>query len=347
MLPKSVTDRPGVAEILAESDVWDLTLPWLPVYWDIDVLARYKRAGFTFVSLTLQDWPPTLEGMQQCVGRFKEIVARHADWLTFGHSLAEIDRGRREGKLVLGLNSQEIRPVGEDLSRVEALYELGVRHMLLAYNVRNLAADGCAEVADAGLSNFGRQLVREMNRVGMIVDCAHTGRRSSLEAIELSERPVIFSHSNVYSLCPHIRNIRDEQIRACADRGGVIGIVGVGAFLGDIEARTESMFRHIDYVATLVGPEHVGLGTDFVNIFPVKNHLPAWEAMDETCKSWPEAANAWPDPSGAQIPVENSYCFRPEQLAELVAIMLAHGYTVGVVKGILAANFRRVYAAAL
>lgn len=348
MLPENLMERSDVAEILAASDVWDMTLPWLPVYWDLEILARYKRAGFTFVSLTLQDWPPTFDGTRQCIERFKEIAAEHADWLTFGSSLAEIDRARSEGRLALGLNSQETRPIGEDLSRIEALYEVGVRHMLLAYNVRNLVADGCAEIADAGLSNFGRQLVREMNRVGMIVDCAHTGRRSSLEAIELSERPVIFSHSNVYSICPHIRNVQDDQIRACAGGDGVIGIVGIGAFLGDVQARTEIFFRHIDYVAALVGPEHVGLGTDFVNVFPVKDHLHTWETFDTThTKSWPDPAHAWPNPSSALIPVEDSYCFRPEQLVELVAIMLAHGYSAEAIRGILGGNFRRVYESAL
>jgi membrane dipeptidase len=324
-----------------------MTLPWLPIYWEIDTLARYKRAGYTFVSATLQDWPPTLDGMRQCVERFKEIAKPESSWLTFGCSLAEIDRGRREGKLVIGLNSQETRPIGEDLSRVEALYALGVRHMLLAYNVRNLVADGCAEVSDAGLSNFGRQVVREMDRVGIIVDCAHTGRRSSLEAIELSERPVIFSHSNAYSVCRHIRNICDEQIHACAARGGVIGVVGVGAYLGDAEARAMSMFRHIDYIATLVGPEHVGLGTDYVKIFPVKNYLSVWEAISASEKAWPDPTNAWPDPTGTQIPADESRCFGPEQLVELIELMLAHGYSSDVVKGILGGNFRRVYATAV
>src|SRR5687767_8379290 len=158
--------NPTVAAILESADVWDMTLPWIPIYWDLEVLARYKRAGYTFVSLTLQDWPPTFEGMRRCIERFKEMAQPQSAWLTFGSSLADIDRGRRAGKLVVGLNSQETRPIAEDLSRIEALYALGVRHMLLAYNVRNLVADGCAEVADAGLSNFGRQVVREMDRVG-------------------------------------------------------------------------------------------------------------------------------------------------------------------------------------
>jgi membrane dipeptidase len=330
--PRAEID-PAVRTMLADADVWDITLPWLPGYQEMETLARFKRAGFTFVSATLQDWPPTFDGTLECVCRFKELAQPEAHWLTFGSSIAEIDRGRREGKLVIGLNSQETSLIGTELPRIEALRAIGVRHMLLAYNVRNLVADGCAEVADAGLSNFGRLVVREMDRVGIILDCTHTGRRSSLEAMELTCRPPIFSHSNAYSVCAHIRNITDEQIRACAARGGVVGVVGIGAFLGDAAARTETMFRHIDYIAELVGPQHVGLGTDYV-----RDMEPAW-AFVRTQKD-----TAWPDPTGTQL--YEGTCFQPEQLPELVQAMLAHGYSTEEVRGILGANFRRVYATA-
>jgi len=312
----------------------------------MDILRRYRRAGYTFVSLTLQDWPPTFEGMRRTVKQYEQLAAAESSWLTFGSSLAEIDRGRLEGKLVVGLNSQETRVIGEDLALIASLHELGVRHMLLAYNVRNLVADGCAEVADTGLSNFGRQVVREMNRVGIVVDCSHTGRRSSLEAVDLSDQPVIFSHSNAYAICPHIRNITDEQIRACAARGGVIGVVGVGAFLGDAQARTDSLFRHIDHIAALVGAQHVGLGTDYVNILRVEDHGEEWKRIGSSEKSWPDSANAWPDPTGTQISIEASHCFKPEQLEDLVGVMMGHSYSMAEIKGILGGNFRRVYARA-
>lgn len=321
---------PAVSAILASSEVWDMTLPWLLEQQEMATLARFKRAGFTFVSATAEDFPPTFAGVQRCIDHFKEAAKAEAAWLTIGSSVAEIEQGRRDGKLVVGLNVQDTVQLGTDLSRVEALHAMGVRHMLLAYNTRNFVADGCAEAADAGLSNFGRQVVREMNRVDMVVDCSHTGRRSSLEAIELCERPPIFSHSGAYAVCPHIRNVRDEQIRACAGRGGVIGVVGIGAFLGDPEARTESLFRHVDYIVSLVGSEHVGLGTDFV-----KNMPAVWEAF-RTQKD-----TAWPDPTGTQL--YEGGCFQPEQLAELVEIMLAHGYPTEAIKGILGANFKRVY----
>jgi membrane dipeptidase len=149
--------------------------------------------------------------------------------------------------------------------------------------------------------------------------------------MELCDRPPIFSHSGAYSVCAHIRNIRDEQIQACAARGGVIGIVGIGAFLGDAAARTESLFRHIDYVATKVGSDHVGLGIDYV-----KNMPSVWEAIRA------HKETSWPDPTGTQL--YEGDCFQPEQLSELVEMMLAHGYSSEAIRGVLGANFRRVYA---
>jgi len=348
MNPETSQVDPAIAGIIDGADVWDMTLPWLPIYWDMNVLASYRAAGYTFVSATLQDWPPTLAGTERCITRFKAAAAPASDWLMFGSSLEQIDAGRRQGKLVVGLNSQETRLIGEDLSHIEGLYALGVRHMLLAYNVRNLVADGCAESANAGLSNFGRQVIREMNRVGMIVDCAHTGRQSSLEAIELSTAPVIFSHANPHTLCDHIRNLHDDQIRACAKRGGVIGVVGVGAYLGDEQARTETVFKHIDYLCQTVGPQAVGLGTDYVKILPASRYEREWAAAanDADTRSWPEAGNAWPDPPGKQLAVESTRCFAPSQLPELVSMMHARGYSKTNIRDILGGNFRRVYTVA-
>src|SRR5262249_55179140 len=142
-------------------------------------------------------------------------------------------------------------------------------------------------------------------------------------------------------------NLSDEQIRACAAGGGVIGVVGLGDYLNDVEARSESLFRHIDYIASLVGSEHVGLGTDYVDIFPVKDHQARWDAYrvkHGDLLKWPDPANAWPD--SEQVGGANSRCFAPEQLVELIEIMLTHGYSSEVVRGILGSNFRRVYGVA-
>ena len=220
--------------------------------------------------------PATYAGVLQTIAEWRQVCEGHRDWLVMVDSLADIDAARGAGKLAMGINVQDCAPLETDLSRLAALRAAGVWHMLLAYQTRNLVADGCAEPADAGLSLLGRQVIAEMNRVGIVVDCAHTGYRSSLEAMELSGRPTIFSHSGAFAVCRHIRNIRDDQIEACAATGGVVGIVGIGAFLGDPRAAAETMFRHLDHVVSLVGAEHAGIGTDFV-----KDMEMIWKWMDE------------------------------------------------------------------
>ena len=318
------------SELIARSaNVWDLTIPWVRMYWSIDVLKRYHRAGYTYASLTIQDMPASFEGVLEDVRDFEAECEPHADWLCFARNSAEIDEAKRAGKLALGLNVQDTVLVHDDLDRLETLRNIGVRHMLLAYQVRNRAADGCAEPANGGLSLFGRELVRKMNEVGIVVDGSHVGKRSSLDAIELSQTPVIFSHSGIKAVCDHIRNIDDEQICACADAGGVIGIVGIGAFLGDPDATAATVFRHIDHVVQLVGPEHAGIGTDFIN-----DLAPVWKAIEES------GGDAW-HPNGQQR--YDGVAFAPDQLNELVQIMMTNGYEVDAIRGILGDNFRRVY----
>ncbi len=344
---KYAAATPEAAAILKSSDVWDMTIPWTPIQRDLETLRRYKRSGYTYVSLTTQDWGPTYEGTLESIRSFKEIAKGQSDWLVYGGSIAEIEKGRRDGKLVFGFNSQETLPIGMDLSRLETLHKAGVRHMLLAYQVRNFVADGCAEAGNAGLSNYGKLVVKEMNRVGMVVDCSHTGRRSTLEAIELTEHPPIFSHSGAYAVTAHIRNIHDDQIKACAAKGGVIGIFGLGYFIGDLQARTETYFRHIDHIVQLVGPQHVGIGSDY--LAPVFFDKEASKRLFEKSgsKPWPDGRIAWLDPTGTQLPMGEGTGFQPEQLAELVGMMLAKGYKADAIKGILGSNFKRVYAAAV
>jgi membrane dipeptidase len=137
------------------------------------------------------------------------------------------------------------KAIDDQVSLIQFYYDLGVRWMLIAYNRANLAGGGCLE-EDTGLTEFGAQAIDEMARVGMVTCCSHTGERTSLEVIEHSKSPVIFSHSNPRALLDHPRNIRDHVIRACAAKGRLIGINGVGVFLGPNDTRSEMVARHID-----------------------------------------------------------------------------------------------------
>lgn len=157
--------------------------------------------------------------------------------------------------------TQQWNSVEDELRYVRIFFQLGIRMMHLTYNRRNMLGDGCAEPANAGLSDFGRAVIAEMNRVGVIVDVAHSGWQTSLEAAKASSKPMVASHSACAALNRHIRCKPDEVIRAIADTGGFIGICCIPSFLGrshDLNA----MLDHIDHVVKRFGADHVAIGTD-------------------------------------------------------------------------------------
>jgi len=156
---------------------------------------------------------------------------------------------------------QDWETVPDELRYVRIFYQLGIRMMHLTYQRRNMIGDGCAEKANGGLSDFGRAVIAEMNRVGVIPDVAHSGWQTSLEAAQVSGRPVVASHTTCGNLYPHIRSKPDEVIRAIADSGGLVGVCCISRFLrgkGDINA----LLDHIEHVTTTFGVDYVGIGTD-------------------------------------------------------------------------------------
>ena len=308
-----------------EALVWDMTLPFQPRYADFTLLDRYRTSGADFVSLTVNDFANPLAGTLLHLASVRQGIRDRSEDLLLVESVEDIEAAKEEGKLAIGFHFQETNPLEGSLAMVELYYRLGVRHMLLAYNQKNRVGDGCAESTDAALSRFGVSVVKEMNRVGMIVDGSHSGHRTTLHAMEVSSAPFVFSHANAHALHPHYRNVRDDQIKACAQTNGVIGINGVGSFLGDTEASTEAIFRHVDYMVNLVGPKHVGIALDYTLPDPDWT----WDKVDP---------DAWP-PSEASIEARDA---GPEQLPELTQRMLDHAYREEDVRDILGRNFLRV-----
>jgi membrane dipeptidase len=179
----------------------------------------------------------------------------------------DIVKAKEEGRRCLYLTgngvplTQQWVSVEDELRYLRIFFQLGIRMMHLTYQRRNMIGDGCAESSNAGLSDFGRSVVAEMNRVGVIVDIAHSGWRTSLEAAQLSQRPMVASHTTCTALHHHIRSKPDEVIRSIADSGGLVGMCCIPRFLGgngDIKA----LLDHIDHVVKNFGVEHVGIGTD-------------------------------------------------------------------------------------
>ncbi len=317
-------------ELYRSSLVWDMTVPYgLQHATDGITLPRFRKAGFGLVSLTIGGdktfGPETALGS---IGKVYAVCAKHPELYRFVRTIDDVDAARKAGQLAITLNFQGTNVLANDVGLVEVFYRLGVRHMLMAYNQKNLVGDGCAERTDAGLSRFGLTMIREMNRVGMLVDGTHTGYRTSMEAMEASTAPCIFSHCNAHAVFPHYRNIRDDQIRKCAETGGVIGVNGLGEFLDDVEAKSETMFRHLDHIVNLVGAKHAGIGLDYV-----KDVAGFWKYVDDN-------PDAWPDNQGR--PNRHTKFVQPEQVEDLAELMCRKNYPDEAVRGILGGNFHRV-----
>jgi membrane dipeptidase len=255
------------AELHGDALVWDMTLPIITPGQPErkrQVFARASRAGFDFQSITLAVDGMDFTAAAQQIADHRRLVREQPETCVLVASADDVLRARESGRLAVGLHFQGTAPFEENLGWVDLFYELGIRHALMAYNEKNRVGCGCHVPEDTGLTEHGRELIREMNRVGMIVDCAHTGYRTTMETLEASQSPAVISHTNVRALRDHPRCVFDDQIQACAAKGGVLGITGLSAFLGMGAPTPERLVDHIDHVATLVGPEHVGLGLDYV-----------------------------------------------------------------------------------
>jgi membrane dipeptidase len=315
---------------LAKFIVCDANLPWpakIPVRLKNEAIERHKKAGVTFLSLSLgavQTLPDTVA----YVSRERRRLEGDGR-LAIVSSAADVARAKRDNKLAVAFNFQGSTPLGGKVELVDVYRRLGVGQINLAYNHRNEFADGCMEKTDAGLSQLGRSLVKEMNRLGTIVDCSHSSYRASMDAMEVSEDPVIFSHSNADALCPHPRNLKDDQIKRIAERDGFIGVTGVARFLGKPQDNSSAtVVEHIDYFAQMIGARYVGYGLDHVFYEEIRHREIADGDSDHTL--WAEDER----PPFKWV--------QPEQLGEIASLLARRGYGEGDIAGVMGANYLRV-----
>jgi membrane dipeptidase len=290
---------------------------------DLRELKRYRDSGVDFVSLNIGMDMDSFENVLQVLAGYRNYIRSHPEQCVLALSVDDILKAKAAGKLAIAFDLEGSEPLLGDINLISLFYDLGVRQMLLAYNKDNRASGGCLE-GKWGLTEFGKEVVREMNRVGMVVDASHMSYQATMDTFEISKDPVIFSHSNPAGLRSHVRNITDEQIKACARTGGVVGINGVGDFLGSTQS--EKVVEHIEYVMNLVGPEHVGIGLDYV--------VDKQELM-EYVKGNPDIYP--PDKMQDVISF-----VEPEQLPEFTELLYQKGYSEQIIGGILGGNFFRM-----
>ncbi len=305
--------------------------------WDEAEYEAVKRSGYTGIvtSLDRRDLQTAIDELLTWKKRVQEFPDRYLIAL----EARDFDRAKREGKLTVMMNFQNATMLEGEADNVDALHALGMRCFQLTYNSRNLIGDGCLERTNAGLSDFGVEVVKRMNRLGVLVDLSHCGPQTTLDGIAFSEKPVAITHSMVEKFRPgHPRAKTDEQIKALADKGGVFGVAALGYFIGKnpgTDTTIETYADHIDYTVNLIGVEHVGLSTDY----PVRG-LESWI----TRENWYEPRLKIYKPSyDVQWPPFIPELDPPERFRNLVAVLDRRGWKTRDLERLLGGNWMRLF----
>jgi len=242
----------------------DITLEQYEEYMD-----HFIENGFTSMSVTISNGSDdSVEQVFERIDTFNQYLADQPDRYMQIKSLDDFETALTEGRLGAFYNFQSMNAFGEDISNVEKYYDLGLRTTNVTYNQDNAYGGGAVSNEDGsndGVTELGRQVIAEMNRVGMVVDCSHSSDQTCIEAASLTTKPMIMSHSNAAALQAIGRNNSDEAMKAVAETGGAICVNFIGGFLNaEGDARPASIAAHIQHVADLTGPEHVCAGSDYV-----------------------------------------------------------------------------------
>ena len=308
-----------------------------------DILTNFRQGGVTAVAATVgygQKNLGTINYTTRNLGKWLERIRRNSDTLMHITSVEDFTTAKKENKLGIIFHFQGTIAIEDDLNVLEVYHRLGLRMCQLCYNNADLVGYGCTEKEDRGLTDFGREAIKEMNRLGVIVDCAHTGLQTTLDAVKASEYPVMISHGNARAVHSNARNLPDNIIKAIADNEGVIGVNGYPAFVsGKPVPDVDDYINHIDYYKKLVGVDYICIGMDYfeyqagvldnekaMNIYNYLIDSGSWSKED-----YPPPP--WHYPEGIEM---------PEKFGNLTAALFRRGYTEDEVTKILGGNYMRV-----
>lgn len=232
-------------------------------YWGLH-FDTFHKAGFHAQLVTVLGTGDVMDGVE-AFKTIHQIIRQNPDKLLKVTHIDDLNTAKREGTLGVICHMQGAENLGSDIGNLNLFYDLGLRVLQLAYNRRNYWCEGCLEPDQStGLSNLGRRLVSACNETGIVIDGSHCSTGSVLQVCELSDKPVICSHSNAYAVHPSRRNITDEVIFALADTNGVVGVCGFPPFVSSQRPLTLHHFiDHIDHIESLVGIDHISLGLDY------------------------------------------------------------------------------------
>ncbi len=309
--------------------------------WDSDAVYESLNAGsvaaINATQATWEGYEETLDMIAKWYVRFRE----RPDQILLVETVDDIHRAEREGKTGIIFGWQNTSPIENDLDRLALFHKLGVRIMQVTYHERNLLGDGCMERQDGGLTNFGIDAVKEMNRLGILLDLSHVGIATTQESIEVSEKPVAITHANAKSYFDHRRNKTDKAIKTMAEKGGVIGATCIRGFLRNtLTAQLDDYLDAIDHLVQMVGVDHVSLGTDHTQDQPEE----FWKFIGG--QQGTKYPSKFTPPNGGPLPWYDQYpdeLKTPDQLPIMSEALLKRGYSDDDVIKILGGNWLRLF----
>jgi membrane dipeptidase len=307
-------------------------------------IADIKASGVTAVNVTVGgvgSYTKDFEEALRNIAFWEEQTVAHPDALMKIKTAADLVEAKKNSRLGLIYGFQDATPFGESLERLDLFYDLGLRIVQFTYNLRNLVGDGCLEPGDAGLSLFGRKLVARMNEKLMLIDLSHCGRRTTLEAIDLSKQPVAITHAGCTAVSDLPRNKTDEQLRKLADKGGVFGVYFMPYLRTEGQPMADDVIKHIEHALQVCGEDHVGIGTDGVisaiHLTPEFRKAFA-EQIEDRRKRGISAPGERPDVF-TFVPDLNT----PHRYEKLATLLSKSGHSDNQIQKILGGNFARLF----
>ena len=310
---------------------------------DPEVFAGIHRGGVTATNATIACWEnfeETIDTIAQWYLKFD----KYADIIMPIKTVADIGKAKATGKSGIIFGFQNSSPIEDDLRRLRVLHELGVRIIQLTYNNMNFVGAGYTESADYGLSRFGRDFILECNRLGILVDLSHVGDRTVMDAIEVTTKPIAFTHVGPRALFHHYRNKTDEQLKALVAKGGVAGVNAECNFISAWkDATLVDYLETVDYMVNLIGIDHVGIGPDFT-----LNQKPDWFRWLFTGRNT-DGKMEYPKEFRKTADEEVLTTYYPKKFVSaadfpnLTEALLDRGYSETDVKKIMGENFLRLF----
>lgn len=243
--------------------LWDAhACPSLEVGCDLSPLLTYLECGYHFVSINAGFDPQSINKIIELIKYYTDFINKSPS-LILAQSTKDVLRAKQNKQLAVAFDIEGLGPFENNFLSLDKVKKMGVKQVGISYNKANHVGGGCQEL-DHGLSPIGFDFIAKLNNLGFIIDCSHSGEKTAEDVITYSTTPTVFSHSNPSSLNGHYRNISNQIIKKCANKGGVIGLNGINLFLKDNSISTDNFINHFDYLYNTVGEDHVGLGFDYV-----------------------------------------------------------------------------------